>query len=80
MDKTIAVASCNPCVQIFTTTTKRVVEGVFAAPDNNARCSVAPRETRNHGAGVSLFIQHQIYSKAGVQHLIDSLTEIHEAL
>ncbi len=81
-ENTKAVASSNPCIQVFTTTTKKVVKGTISGFEDGGKCHVLPWNLDSvHAAfGVELHIYHQTFSKFDLKHLINKLTEIHEVL
>jgi len=64
----------NQCVQ--TVTTKKVVSGRILGDTMKPLCEVDVAQ----GNQLYLTINHQIYAKRDIKHLITSLTEIHEAL
>ncbi len=83
-ENTKAVASDNPCIQVYSTTTKRVVLGVIMGPNWGGCVRVEPYvRPRNYceETGVEMVTQGpQIFSKHGLKHLIARLTEICEVL
>ncbi len=87
-NNTKAVASCNPCIQVFTTTTKKVVTGsivgprhIAFAPDGNQLVGpVCEVKRGGKGDDIYLNILNQCYPPSDLKHLIAKLTEIHEVL